>query len=242
MRVEARDVLYIGDNMITNDEIWATNLNHPKYLISSYGRIYNLYSNRYLKPTQNGEGYLRIKLRRNNSNPKDTKQWFVHNLVLDTFIGERPKDNICRHYPNPDKTCNNINNLQWGTQSENIQDRLELGSGTKLTPQEVINIKNDIINKRTCSDIAKQYNISDGIINNIKHGKMWTEIGPDLSNYEVTLGKGKFTKTDILNIKTRILNGESNIDIANDYNVHRGTISAIRTGKNHSKITGFSKG
>jgi len=68
----------------------------------------------------------------------------VHRLVLETYIGPRPVGMECRHLDgNP--TNNNLDNLCWGTPSENQADRLIHGTDirgeksgmSKLTEKDV---------------------------------------------------------------------------------------------------------
>lgn len=51
---------------------------------------------------------------------------YVHELVLTTFVGERPKGYECRHL-NDDPHNNALENLAWGTRSENGLDRTRNG-------------------------------------------------------------------------------------------------------------------
>jgi hypothetical protein len=56
---------------------------------------------------------------------KDRKgrQAYVHQLVLETFVGPCPPGMQCRHFPDQSTKNNYLSNLAWGTQSENEQDK-----------------------------------------------------------------------------------------------------------------------
>lgn len=80
-----------------------------------------------LKPILNTGGHLQVGLYKN----RKQKRLSIHRLVLETFIGPCPLDMECRHLDgNP--TNNRLNNLKWGTHSENVQD--SIGHGTFFHP------------------------------------------------------------------------------------------------------------
>ena len=59
---------------------------------------------------------------------KGSKTRFVHRLVLESFGPPRPGDNYeCLHI-NGIASDNRIENLRWGTRSENIQDAVRMGT------------------------------------------------------------------------------------------------------------------
>lgn len=67
-------------------------------------------------------GHSEVKLSRNSS-PK-TK--LVHQLVCESFYGPRPEGMEVRHL-NDDPSDNRVQNLRWGTRSENSLDRVRNG-------------------------------------------------------------------------------------------------------------------
>lgn len=52
----------------------------------------------------------------------------VHRLVLEAFIGPRPKGMVCRHFPDRDTRNNRLDNLRWGTPEENQADKIVHGT------------------------------------------------------------------------------------------------------------------
>lgn len=71
-------------------------------------------------------GYPSVSLAREG---KDFKK-YIHNLVLEAYIGPRPQGYQCRHL-NGVKTDNRLENLKWGTRSENQLDRNDHGTGNR---------------------------------------------------------------------------------------------------------------
>jgi hypothetical protein len=64
-------------------------------------------------------GYSWIVLRRNGKRVHR----MVHQLVLEAFVGERPKGYEACHYPDETKQNNCLCNLRWDTSSANKRDR-----------------------------------------------------------------------------------------------------------------------
>ncbi len=75
-----------------------------------------------LKPSRTQRGHLRVTMRRNGI-PISA---FVHRAVLLAFVGPCPEGQFTRHLDG-DKTNNRLDNLRYGTQSENMQDGFRLG-------------------------------------------------------------------------------------------------------------------
>jgi len=77
---------------------------------------------RILRPGRhNKHGHVSVVLGRGN-----TRQ--VHRLVLEAFVGPCPPGEETCHDPDPDPTNNRLDNLRWGTRSDNINDAV--GHGT----------------------------------------------------------------------------------------------------------------
>lgn len=95
--------------------------NYPDYEISEYGDVFsnkgkNLIELKHLKHKC---GYLFVRLPVNGS----YKTEYIHRLVLMTFDRSPKKGEVCRHFPDRDKSNNHISNLKWGTHQENMDDR-----------------------------------------------------------------------------------------------------------------------
>lgn len=132
-----------------------------------FGKITYTFPAKELKPTLS-RGYQVVNLSKNSK----IKRFGIHKLVLLAFIGQKPfKDAETRHLDgNPSN--NKLDNLTYGTKSENMQDAVKHGtlvfSRTSLTNQDVINIAKD---KRRIKDIAKSFNTQPSVIINIKNKK-----------------------------------------------------------------------
>lgn len=64
--------------------------------------------------------------------PDKIKQFRVHRLVLEAFVGPCPTEMEARHL-NGDRMDNRLENLRWGTKSENAYDKIRHGTHTKTS-------------------------------------------------------------------------------------------------------------
>lgn len=135
------------------------------YTVDTNGNVYSIRKGVFLKPQNNGKGYMLYALCKNG------KRTMVqsHRLVAKTFI-PNPNNLPQVNHKDEDKTNNNVANLEWCTAEYNSNygsrcDRLKKShslSGAKATMKVVIQInKNgDVINEfESITDASKNTNI-----------------------------------------------------------------------------------
>lgn len=90
-------------------EIWKDVIGYEgKYKVSNYGRVFSIYSNKYLAQTKVNRGYLRVQLWKNNCG----KAEYVHRLVARHFL-DNP-DNLPQvNHKDENKENNYVENLEW---------------------------------------------------------------------------------------------------------------------------------
>lgn len=92
------------------------------YLVNTNGQIYSEYTNAYLKPFKNPQGYCLVDLYENH---KDyTRQ--VHRLVAEAFIPNPLMLETVNH-KDGDKSNNTISNLEWMTRLDNVRHAWKTG-------------------------------------------------------------------------------------------------------------------
>ena len=171
--------------------------NFPDYLISDTGIVYSnaerANRGRPKKPVLKSQwlcrGYWAVDIQ----NKSIRRKAFVHHLVLETFVGHRPKGSQCRHLDgNPLNPV--LSNLKWGTRKENQMDRIIHGTDnrgskhgmSKLTETEVKEIRDLAIsaNKNirkidkggNYKEIANRFNVSPSTIVHIVRGSTWSHV------------------------------------------------------------------
>jgi len=123
-------------------------------------------------------GHQKIRLCKNHK----FQDFYIHRLVLETFIGPCPSGMECRHLDGNSKN-NSLDNLRWGTKLENENDKKLHGtdqktilSWAKLDWIKIGEIKK-LLREGTLSQgkIGKLYNVSGATICMINTGKIWKE-------------------------------------------------------------------
>lgn len=106
------------------------------YYISNLGKVYctlgkgnrrngNRVPMYEIKPRPNKNGYLRVYMREDKTNKR--KDRYVHRLVAEHFISkENNQRNVVNHI-DCNVQNNNVENLEWVTQKENVYYSMELG-------------------------------------------------------------------------------------------------------------------
>lgn len=170
-------------------EIWKDVIGFEGiYQVSNMGQIKSLerydrrgfkkWPTRILKPAKTRYGYHQILLCKNGQRFKR----YVHHIVTEAFIGERPAGKQCNHI-NGIKTDNSIDNLEYCTASENHYHSYQVlgkkaargnDSGhNKLVESQVIFIRTTHL---TGKELAKMFNVSRAVISNIRNYKIWKHI------------------------------------------------------------------
>lgn len=169
-------------------ELWKDIKNYEAiYQVSDHGQIrrlkgYRCKKQRLLKPKYVNK-YPSVDLCNNGL----SKNYRMHTLVLNTFIGHKPKGMECRHLDgNP--VNNKLSNLKWGTHSENQQDSIKHGTFfhpdnrgekhnmVKLTDTKVMEIRYLLILGISHVQIAKQFNVNPSTISHINTCKTWKHL------------------------------------------------------------------
>ncbi len=140
--------------------------------------------NRTPKPCRKGL-YLTVYLHNTKPTGKNRKHTnkLIHVLVLEAFVGPRPKGAFACHYDG-DPTNNRLSNLRWDTWASNIADMRRHGTlaagadkpQAKLTDEDVIAIR--CLRRRgvQISRIADVFGVSGTTVSKIAAGKKWKHL------------------------------------------------------------------
>jgi len=121
-------------------EIWKPIVGHPGYEVSDLGRVRSIdriieraatkrtkayawpLKGQLLAPNVTGSRHQHMAV-----SLGARKKHKVHHLVLEAFVGPRPAGGVGRHGAKG-SLCNSLDNLCWGTQSDNVRDAVAAGT------------------------------------------------------------------------------------------------------------------
>lgn len=171
------------------EEIWKEIKNYSEYAVSSFGRVMRIKdghpqsrtkAGKILKPRKMESGYWYITIYENSKR----KDFRVHRLVAENFIGSCPKNHQVNHIDG-DKNNNHYFNLEYVTHKENIAHakRLDLYAKgeevgiSKLNESKVKLIrfahKIGLIN---ITELAKIFEVHRSNIRSIIKNKTWKHV------------------------------------------------------------------
>lgn len=174
-------------------EEWRPIIGYDGYEISNLGRVRSFRpinrcspapnEPRMLAPfTKGRRKYLYCSLR------KEGKLWSarVHHLVLEAFVGVCP-EGLQGCHADDNQANNRIDNLYWGTQKQNVADKIRNGKQVRgslnhfasIDEQMVRTIKEALLrdpHRGSIGRISEATGVSRHIISNIKNGKSWLHI------------------------------------------------------------------
>lgn len=159
-------------------EIWKPIKGYSnKYFVSNLGQIKSLKSNKIRKPELHSDGYLKIKLWRNNK----PKSFLIHKLVAKYFLKVVPGKTKVSHIDG-NKMNNTISNLEWTTQKEVVERSWKLGKSTLHTSRNVFIYQYSKDEKlirvfESVVDAAKSVNRSTRSITRVLDGRFHTSAG-----------------------------------------------------------------
>ena len=156
--------------------------NWPYYFADPRGAIYSTKSGtlKKLKPTIDSRAHYTVKLCHNGKGYTRN----VGRLILETFVGPRPKGMVMCHGPKG-KLNDDIENLSWDTLSKNLgQDKLRDGTdnrgekhnGVILRDVDVQEIRNMPRKYGTIKPLAKKLGVKPCTIYSIRAFRHWRHI------------------------------------------------------------------
>lgn len=157
------------------------------YSVSDLGRVRIEISRRgfpagsMLALTPGKDDYLQVSLARRTTHRK----YVVSRLVL-TAYARSPRPGEQANHKNGDIADNRLENLEWSTALQNIHHAIEVlgrdyrgeqNPASKLTEQDVIDLRDRAAKGVTQMSLSRTFGISNVMARNIASGRSWAHVG-----------------------------------------------------------------
>lgn len=159
--------------------MYAVIRNHPNYLINSNGDVRNAKTNKFMKKSISGTGYLTCFV--------DGRNELLHRLLAETFIPNL--DNLpCINHKDGNKLNNDLSNLEWCSYSENNKHayrtglkKYALGKGEKSANHKLNQEQVDYIRKHYkrydkefgAKALSIKFGVASSCITNVVYNVNW---------------------------------------------------------------------
>ena len=168
---------------------------NTNFLITNDGRVFSEMTNKFLKPAKDANGYLRYAFKYNDKHTT----FKAHRLVAECYL-DNPLNKPQVNHKDGNKQNNNVDNLEWCTNKENMQHAIEnglfnpkdkpkhksinktikkgeLNGCSKLTESEVLEIRSKFKPRvYTREMLALEYNVKASTIKDVILRKSWKHI------------------------------------------------------------------
>lgn len=151
-------------------ELWRPIDGLEIYEISSCGRV-RRNGTKYLSGSINNRGYLRYDLCLNGKRIVKS----AHRLVADTFIPNPDRKPFINHIDG-DRTNNNVANLEWVTNQENLSHAYSVLGRRPRNMKQVVCLETKEVFE-SCKSAADSFGITESIVNRVCNGKRKTAKG-----------------------------------------------------------------
>lgn len=143
---------------------------------SSYGGRVWTRRGRPMKQTWDGRYYV-VSL----CGSKTKARRYVHQLVLEAFVGPRPDSTYHGCHKSGDARDNTLTNLRWDTAQSNVLDKVVHGTmpvgekhhRNKYSEAQIEEVRSMLKRSVPMSEIEHATGVKAGTVSQIKHGRQW---------------------------------------------------------------------
>lgn len=222
-------------------ETWRSIPGFPSYEVSDYGNVRRADSHALLNINMGGwrRKYRYVWLRADKGMSRS-----VSRLVLLAFRGPPPDGHQARHL-NGIHDDDRLDNLAWGTKSENERDKREHGTWwrtgiRKLTPDDIQRVFELYAAGETQTAIAQKMGVSQVQISRIVRGKTWALLQGSEDRVDAVAdvrANAKLTPDDVRRIRRSRDEGDTLDALARAYGVSTQAIWRIAKRRTWRHVT-----
>lgn len=171
------------DDLIDKDEQYKPIKDCSDYYITSKGRVFSTFTNKFMKLHIVNAGYYHVMIKDNNGKSINK---YVHRLVADAFIDNPHNYNEVNH-KDENKLNNNVDNLEWCSRVYNLTYKDGLSKRNSTKNNQVVCYDNNGFSIIFMSAVkaAKTLDIcSQGIVEAIRYGRKYVGLNWRKANSE----------------------------------------------------------
>lgn len=158
-----------------------THPTYTRYNITVSGKVINNTTGKVLKPTLSSSGYYVVTL---YDSALPAKQFTIHQLVVETFVGEVPEGMHIDHIDG-NKLHNHLKNLEVVTPIVNTQryhakrefnynnPKTKKGKNSRLSVDTVVEMIKDIREGMSNAEAGQKYGVHPRYVSLIRHKRRW---------------------------------------------------------------------
>lgn len=152
--------------LLVKMEVFKNILNYDNYQIGDNGSVINSKTGRILRPGISSQaGYLMVILSKNGVK----KNHYIHRLVAEYFVNNPNNYNMVIH-KDSNPLNNSVSNLEWTLPEKRIRGL------SKLTKEQVKEIREQLLSGSKMMKIAKEFSISKDTVRRIANNHIWKNI------------------------------------------------------------------
>lgn len=145
---------------------------NSRYHVGDDGSVWGPHGHR-LRGNPLVSGHLQVKI--------SGKNYQIHRLVLEHFVGPCPEGMQACHFPDRDPTNNKVSNLVWGTQLTNCAHQVIHGTVLRgdrslnavVTERQVCFVVSRLKIGEGVRSIAESMKVNETVISHINTGETW---------------------------------------------------------------------
>jgi hypothetical protein len=214
-------------------------IGYPHYAATVDGRIYSLYSHKFLSDKKMLGEYKAVTICENGERKEET----VHRLIAKAFIPNPDNLPVVNH-KDGDKTNNCVTNLEWCTQKENVRHAMETGLRKKEVINDYRSIPDEVV-MQICilleqgsrnKDICEMFGVTSTCVSGIKSGKFYKDISNNF-NFRAIPSSNRISETKVICICEMLQKKESINKIRLSYGVAFSVVKNIKDRKTYTYIS-----
>lgn len=218
-----------------------------QYAISSEGKVYSLRSSKFLSENKRAGNYIAATL----SQEGERQEFTNHRLTALAYLTDNKEgktvkgisvDYLVVNHIDTNTLNNDVSNLEWVTQKENVAHSVRLGnyktinSYRPITDEVAHGICKLLEQGSRIKDITNLFDVTQVTVSSIKNGTNYQDISEEYSFTNIP-SKNRISESKVILICNLLQQGVSINRTRLQVNVGHGTVKSIKSRKSYQYIS-----